>query len=81
MTSNNRCWTLRLVVLAIATSLLTGCATVDSAPRIATVCPPVVEYRREFEARASEELTSLRERSAIAEMLSDDAVMRHQARA
>ena len=27
MMSNARCWTLRFVVLAIATSLLTGCAT------------------------------------------------------
>ena len=40
-----------------------------SEPRIATVCPPVVEYTREFQARAAEELGWLPVRSAIAEML------------
>jgi hypothetical protein len=44
-------------------------------------CPPVVEYSREFQARAAEQLALLPERSAIAEMLSDYAVMREQARA
>lgn len=43
-------------------------------------CPPVVEYSREFQARAAEQLALLPERSAIAEMLSDYAVMREQAR-
>ena len=43
-------------------------------------CPPVVEYSREFQARAAKELNSLPEGSAIAEMLSDYAVMRNQAR-
>ena len=41
---------------------------------------PVVEYSREFLARASEELASLPHGSAIAEMLSDYAVMREQGR-
>jgi hypothetical protein len=45
------------------------------------VCPPVVEYSGEFRARAAEELELLPEGSAIAEMLSDYAVMREQARA
>jgi len=81
MMSNARCSTRRLVVLAIATSLLTGCATAGSEPRIATVCPPVVEYTREFQGRAADELDLLPEGSAIAEMLSDYAVMRDQARA
>jgi len=44
------------------------------------MCPPVVEYSREFQAQAAEELTLLPERSAIAEMLADYAVMRDQAR-
>ena len=52
-----------------------------SEPRIATVCPPVVEYSREFQARAAEELALLPEGSAVAEMMSDYAVMREQARA
>ncbi|MGM0586764.1 MAG: hypothetical protein ACQEUZ_19155 [Pseudomonadota bacterium] len=45
------------------------------------MCPPVVEYSREFQARAAEEVALLPERSAVAEMLSDYAVMREQARA
>ena len=60
---------------------MTGCATVDSEPRIVTVCPPVVEYTRELQARAADELDLLPEGSAIAEMLADYAVLRDQARA
>jgi len=48
---------------------------------VATVCPPVVEYSRAFQARAAEELGVLPDGSAIAEMMSDYAVMRDQARA
>ena len=60
---------------------MSGCATGVSEPRVATVCPPVVEYTREFQARAAEELGMLPEGSAIAEMLADYSVMRDQARA
>jgi hypothetical protein len=60
--------------------LLSGCATVGSYPPIAIVCPPVVQYSREAQARAAEELDLLPESSAIAEMLNDYAVMREQAR-
>lgn len=68
----------RLAALAIATISLTGCATVASDPRVATVCPPVVE----FQAHAADELGMLPEGSAIAEMLvADYSVMRDQARA
>lgn len=81
MTSNAGCSMRRLAVLAIATSLLTGCATVASDVRVATVCPPVVEYSRDFQARAADELHLLPEGSAIAEMLADYSVMRDQARA
>lgn len=48
--------------------------------RLAT-CPPVVEYGREVQARAADELAWLPEGSMIAEMLSDYNVMRDQARA
>jgi hypothetical protein len=41
----------------------------------------VVEYSREFQARAAEELTSLPDGLAIAEMLADYSVMQEQARA
>ena len=37
-------------------------------------------YSRDFQARAAEDLSSLPDGSAIAEMLSDYAVMRNQAR-
>nr|WP_246220574.1 hypothetical protein [Parvibaculum indicum] len=59
MTSNARCSTRRLADLAIATISLTGCATAASDPRVATVCPPVVEYGREFQARSADELDLL----------------------
>jgi hypothetical protein len=68
--SNARCSTRRLAVLAIATISLTGCATGASERRITTVCPPVVEYSREFQARAAEELGGLPDGSAIAEHIS-----------
>jgi hypothetical protein len=61
--------------------LLSGCATVGSDTGIAAVYPPVVEYSREFQARAAEELALLRHGSAIIEMMGDYAVLRAQVRA
>lgn len=81
MTSNAGCSMRRLAVVAIVTISLTGCSTVASDLRVTTVCPPVVEYSREFQARAADELDLLPEVSAIAEMLADYDVMRDQARA
>lgn len=81
MMCSDRCWRLRLAALVLATIWLSGCATVGSDPRITTVCPPVVEYTRDFQARTAGELARLPDGSAIAEMLSDYAVMRDQARA
>ena len=71
-------WKSPLVVLAIAASLLTGCATArsDGAP-----CPPVVPYSRDFLTRAADELDSLPSGSAIEQMLADYQVMRDQVRA
>lgn len=80
MTSNAGCWKRQLAALAIATSLLSGCATVGSDRVVQGTCPPVVEYSREVQTRAAEELALLQEGSAIAEMLIDYAVMREQAR-
>ena len=79
--SNARCWKRRLAALAIATSLLSGCATVRSDGSGPGACPPVVEYSREIKVRAAEELGTLSDGSAIAEMLADYGVMRAQARA
>jgi len=81
MTSNAGCSMRRLAALVIAAISLTACATESSEPRMATVCPPVVEYSREFQARAADELDLLPEGSAIAQMLADYSVMRDQARA
>lgn len=81
MMSNARCWRPRRVVLAIAMSLLSGCAMVGSELAGLGVCPPVVEYSEEFQAKAAEELSQSPEGSAIGEMLGGYAVMRDQARA
>jgi len=79
MMSNARCSTRRLAVLAIATISLTGCATGGSEMDNNTVCPPVVEYTRDVQARAVQELQLLPERSLIVKMMGDYAVMRDQA--
>ena len=78
MTYNEGCWKRRLAVLVIATSWLTGCVGVDFETSGASVCPPVVEYSREFQARAAEELARLPDGSAVVEMMADYAVMRDQ---
>jgi hypothetical protein len=57
--SNARCWKQQLAALSIATSLLSGCATDDSEPGIATACPPVVEYKaneRDITLRVTDEI-------------------------
>ena len=68
---NARCWKRRLAVLAIATTLLSGCATAVSESPIAIGCPPLVDYGREFQVRAAEELGLLPDGSAIAEMMTE----------
>jgi uncharacterized protein YceK len=78
--SNAGCWKRRRAALVIATSFLSGCATVSSDVDGHGACPPVVDYSREFQARAAEELALLPEGAAIAELLSDYSVMRDQAR-
>jgi hypothetical protein len=75
------CWRRRLAVLVIATSWLTGCATAGFEAGGDAACPPVVEYSREFQARAAEELARLPDGSAVVEMMADYAVIRDQARA
>ena len=79
MKSNAECSRLRLFGLVVAMSLLSACATVNSES-VVGVCPPVVEYDAGFQARTAEEVQALPEGSAVAEMLSDYAVMREQAR-
>lgn len=81
MTRKDGCSRRRRVALVLATIWLSGCATVASDREGLSACPPVVEYSRELQGRAVEELALLPEGSAIAEMLSDYAVMREQASA
>ena len=81
MTFSARCWKRRLVVLAIVTSLPSGCGTAGSDRTVAAVCPPVVEYGAGLQAAAAAEVDKLPEGSAVAVLLSDYAVMRDQARA
>lgn len=78
MKLNAGCWRRRLAVLGIATSWLTGCAAAGFEANGLAACPPVVEYSREFQAQAAEELASLPGGSAVAEMLADYAVLRVQ---
>ena len=80
MQSNARCWKQRLAVLVIGASWLTGCATAGFDTGGVGACPPVVEYSREFQARAAEELALLPERSAVVEMMADYTVLREQVR-
>lgn len=80
MTYNDRCLKRRRVGLLLATIWLSGCATGASDLAGIGACPPVVEYSREFQVRAAEEMALLPEGSVIAEMLSDYSVMREQAR-
>ena len=80
MKYNARCWRRQLAALAIATIWLTGCATAGFEVGGVDTCPPVVEYSREFQARASNELAQLPDGSAVVEMMGDYAVMRDQVR-
>ncbi len=80
MKLNGGCWGRRLVVLAVATNWLTGCATDGFEAGGGEACPPVVEYSRLEQARAAEQLALLSPGSVVVGMLSDYAVMREQAR-
>lgn len=81
MTFSGKCWRRRRVVLEIATSLLGGCETAGSDRPASAACPPVVGYGAELPARAAAEVDALPEGSTVANLLSDYAVMRDQARA
>ena len=67
----------RCAPLAIALSLLTGCAAATSSP---SVCPPIRAYDRDFQARAAAELELLPKDGAIETQLLDYAALRDQLR-
>ena len=75
------CWRRRLAVLVIGASWLTGCVTAGFETNGLAACPPVVEYGREFQVQAAEELGTLPNGSAVIEMMSDYVAMRDQSRA
>ena len=81
MIFNVECWGQRLAVLVIGASWLTGCATAGFEAGGTATCPPVVEYSREFQACAADELALLPDGLAVVKMMGDYAVMRGQARA
>jgi len=80
MMSNAGCWKRQFATLTIATSLLNGCATVGSERSGFGTCALGVEYVREFQVQAAEDLALLPEGSALEKMLSDYAVLRDQVR-
>ena len=65
MKLNAGCWKRRLAVLAIATNLLTGCATAGFETGGVGACPPVLEFSRELQVQAAVELVVLPIGSAI----------------
>lgn len=79
--SGTGCSMRRLAALAIVAISLTGCATGGSEPRIATVCPPVVEYSRAFQARLADEILHLPPGAALERAMLDYAKLRDQAQA
>ena len=78
--SSAGCPVRRVVVLAVATSLLAACAAPGSEIRSPELCPALVTYSAKFRERAAGEIALLPDESAILEMLSDYSVMRDQAR-
>ena len=80
MTSNAACWRQPATALAIATSVLSACATGGSDPG-GVACPPVVAYDQTARDKAALELAALPEDAALVGMMADYAVMRAQARA
>ncbi|MCE8547562.1 hypothetical protein KBY25_17190 [Ruegeria pomeroyi] len=80
MTYKGECSRRGRVGLALVMIWLSGCAAGGFDSGGFRLCPPVVEYTREEQVRAAEELALLPEGSAVVEMISDYAVMREQAR-
>lgn len=80
MPFNVACSKLPPIVLGIALTLLSACATGSSDTGGVAVCPPVVDYDQTFRERAAAELELLPDESAIRTLLSDYAVLRMQIR-
>lgn len=66
----------RLLLLALVTSLLTGCATGNSDP--ACVCPPMIKYDRDFQKKLATEIAAMNENDAVISVMQDYALIRKQ---
>jgi hypothetical protein len=66
----------RLMLLAIAVSLLTACATANSDP--ACVCPPIKKYDREFQRKLADEIEAAPAGATFPVALQDYALVRQQ---
>lgn len=64
--------------LAIAVSLLTGCATVNSDPE--NLCPPIRAYDKAFQRQLADEIEAAPADAAFVDALQDYAVLRAQIR-
>ena len=78
MKSNAKCWTPPAAAPLIAMLWLTACAMAGSESK--APCPPVVEYTTADQARAADEVDALPDGALVAQLLSDYAVLRDQAR-
>lgn len=61
-------------------TLLSGCGLISFRLPV-SVCPPVENYSRQFQAQAADELALLPPKSAIEEMMKDYSMLRAQLRA
>lgn len=68
-----------LPLLVIVTLSLTACATAPSRPSV--VCPPVVAYDHDFQARLADDIQRLPPGAALERAMLDYARLRDQARA
>ncbi len=69
---------LRLLPLLIVPVLLTGCATASSD---GVVCPVIVEYSPDFQARLADELAALPDNAALGQAMIDYGRVRAELRA
>lgn len=63
-----------LTLLALAASLLTACAGVNSNP--VTTCPPIKEYSREFQRKLADEMESAPENTSWPNIVYDYHALR-----
>ena len=73
-----RRWTKCLATIGM--SLLSGCAKENSEPNVRLVCPDLVEYSKETQQRAAEEIEQSARDSVLVECALDYGKLRGQIR-